>query len=415
VVQSPAPQLEIRAGRPDELEVLLATFGSAFGFGRMDDEDRALLEHVLDPGRMLSVTEGQSIVAVAGALAFTLTIPGGDVPVAGVTLVAVRPSHRRRGILSQMMRRQLADIRSWGEPLAMLWASESSIYERFGYGMATLRSTIDIERDRAVFRGNPTPVGLTRLVDVDEALETFPIIHERARPRNPGWVKRSREWWQYRRLADLPRHRGAGGPMFRAVLEIHGKPEAYALYRMHVSWATTGLPDGWLDVLEAVGTSPLATREIWRFLFGIDLINRVRSSRLGPELPLLHQLTEPRRLRMRVFDGIWLRIVELQSALAARSYADAGSLVFELADDVCPWNAGRWRLDAGDGRGRVGGTSEAAELRIEPSDLGAVYLGGVTFAQLGRAGRLEELQPGAIRRADALFRADVAPWCPDDF
>lgn len=118
---------------------------------------------------------------------------------------------------------------------------------------------------------------------------------------------------------------------------------------------------------------------------------------------------------MRMFDGIWLRIVDLESALAARSYAGTGSLVLELADDVCPWNAGRWRLEARDGRGRVSATSEAAELRVEPSDLGAVYLGGVTFAQLGRAGRLEELQPGAIRRADALFRTDVAPWCPDDF
>lgn len=406
--------LELRACQDGDLGAFFDTFGAAFGYD-MEGEVREHLARLIGPDRMLCAVDDGEMVGVAGAFRFRLAVPGGELPAAGVTVVGVRPSHRRRGVLTAMMRRQLDDVRRWGEPLAILWASESSIYQRFGYGLATLRARIDIERDRALFRDNPPPVGGVRLVTVEQAAKILPDVYERARQARPGMLDRTATWWKERRLADAQWQREGGGVMFRAVLEVDGRPEAYALYRVHRSWSEAGVPDGWLDVIEAVATSPLATREIWRFLFGVDLVARVKADRLPLDHPLLLMLGEPRRLRLGVLDGIWLRLVDLPSALAGRSYAGAGSLVVDVVDRICPWNSGRWRLTAETNEARVEACPDAADLRLDVGDLGSVYLGGTSFRQLARAGRVEELEPGAIERADALFHSDWAPWCPDDF
>ena len=411
----PAPsEIRVRAVREEDLETFAETNGSAFGF-EWDADDWTNVTRLVQPNRMLCAFQGAAMVGVAGALQFSLAVPGGELPTAGVTLVGVRPSHRRRGVLTAMMRHQLDDVRAWGEPLAILWASESNIYHRFGYGLATLRATIDVEPDRATFRAPSLPFGRIRLIPLDEALRILPDLHERARAGSPGTFRRSPTWWTERRLADSARHRRGGGPMFRAALEVDGRAEGYALYRVHSSWGESGLPEGWLDVLEALGTTPLATREIWRFLFGVDLVARVRADRLRPDHPLLLTLAEPRRLRLRLLDGIWLRVVDVRAALGARAYADTGSLIFDLIDPFCPWNAGRWRLEAGPGGARLAPTADPPDLRLDASDLGAAYLGGVSFSQLVRAARVEELRPGAAHRADALFHTPIAPWCPDDF
>jgi predicted acetyltransferase len=203
--------------------------------------------------------------------------------------------------------------------------------------------------------------------------------------------------------------------MFRAVLEIDGRLDAYALYRVRSSWSEHGLPEASLEVIEAMATSPLATRELWSFLFGIDLVARVKAYRLPVDHPLPFMLAEPRRLHFALSDWLWLRVVDVRAALAARSYAGDDSVIFELADAFCPWNEGRWRLQAGSGAGQIETTSAPPDLRLDAGDLGAVYLGGVTFSCLARAGRVEELRQGAAERADALFRTERAPWCADFF
>lgn len=406
--------LELRPCRDEDLSAFFDTFGVAFGYD-METEAREHLARAIGPERMLCAVDGAEMVGVAGAFRFRLAVPGGALPAAGVTVVGVRPSHRRRGVLTAMMRRQLDDVRRWGEPLAILWASESSIYQRFGYGLATLRARIDIERDRALFRDTSPPVGRVRMVSVGQAAQILPDVYERARHGRPGMLDRSAFWWKERRLADPQWQRGGGGAMFRVVLDLEQRPEAYALYRVHRSWSEDGVPDGRLEVIEAMATSPPATREIWRFLFGVDLVARVQADRLSADHTLLLMLGEPRRLRLKVSDGIWIRLVDVRGALARRSYAGAGSLVLDVVDQVCPWNAGRWRLAAKPDRAVVESTTEPADLRLDVGDLGAAYLGGVSFRQLLRADRLEESRSGGAARADALFATDAAPWCPDEF
>jgi predicted acetyltransferase len=405
--------VEIRSCRPDEFHTFLQTCEAAFGHLVKDDTVERH-RRIMSSDRMFAAFEGDVMVGTAASFPFTLTVPGGELSASGVTMVGVLPSHRRRGVLTELMRLQLLDAHDRGEPVAVLWASEGAIYGRFGYGVATRQCEMNIERDRALFRGSPPPQGRTRLVNDQEAAEVLPEVYERVRRATPGMYARSLQWWQAHTLPDAEEERGGGGPIFRALWEIDDRAEAYAFYRVHSGW-DEGMPSGWLEVEEAVATSPVATREIWRFLFGVDLVSRVRTHFLPLSHPLFHMLREPRRLRLAVKDGLHARVVDLPAALAARSYGADGTLVLEVADPLCSWNEGRWRLEAFGGSGRVHKTSDPPDARLTAEELGAVYLGGVGLAELAQAGRVEELRPGAVREATHMFAGDIPPWCPEVF
>ena len=405
--------VEIRVAREDEFEPFGRTVAAAFG----DELPREFLERirrVVDLDRCLVALDGDELVGTAEALRLTLTVPGGQVRAGGVTSVGVLPTHRRRGIQTRLMRRQLDDLRGWGEAVAVLWASEASIYHRYGYGLATRNGRLDAERGRFAFQLPSAPAGRMRLLAHEQALELLPGIYDRVRAVTPGFYERSRDWWEALTLADTDHERRGAGPLFRGVLELDGRPEAYALYRVRKGRGL-GVATSTLVVQEAIATSPLATRELWRFLFGVDLIERVEAKRIQADHPLFLLAAEPPRLNLSLGDGLWLRIVDIPGALSARSYAGEGSLVIEVSDALCPWNEGRWRLDAAPSAARVERTGEPAGLRVTAADLGAAYLGGFAFADLVRAGRVEELTGGAVARADALFRTDGAPWCPELF
>jgi predicted acetyltransferase len=388
---------------PEFIRLCEASFGH-----QPHDDDIERWSRVLEPERMLWVADGDLKVATAGAFSFRLTTPGAEVPAAGVTVVGVLPSHRRRGILTQMMREQLDDIHRREEPLAILWASEAAIYGRFGYGLATKNAKIEVDRDRAVFRESTEAVGAARLVTLEEAADLLPPVYERVRVATPGMYERSRDWWETSTLADPEHWRRGAGPLFCAVLEVDNEAEAYALYRLKSNW-DEGVPNSTLVVREVMATSPLALHEIWRFLFGVDLVGRVEKWGLPPDYPLFLMLREPRRLRMTLGDGIWLRLVDFEAAFQARTYGDAEPVVLEVTDSFCEWNEGVWRVP--DGRR----TDEEPDVRLDAGDLGSAYLGGISFAELAQAGRVEELRAGALARADALFRTGVTPWCPEVF
>jgi predicted acetyltransferase len=405
--------IEIRTPALDEVRRFLDTGVKAFS-EELRAEDAERDERVLDRERMFAAYDGEAMVGTAADFELTLTVPGGELPAAGVTLVGVLPTHRRRGILNQLMRAELDAIVARGEPLAILWASEEPIYGRYGYGMATLRASIEAERDRMRFRGDPPPVGQMRLVDEDEAARVLPPIYDRVRRETPGMFARSEEWWRSYRLPDPEHNRGGAGPRYFAVLEVDGVDEAYARYRVKDEWKD-GVSVSSLRVTEAIAASPLADRELWRYLFGVDLVHKVEAWQVPVDHPLFLLATEPRRLRLRASDGLWLRIVEVEAALAGRSYANDEEIALELADAFLPANAGVWRLEVSGGQAQVTRVDVEPELRLDVADLGAAYLGGFTFAQLARAGRVEELAEGAVERADALFRTSRAPWCPEVF
>jgi predicted acetyltransferase len=391
----------------EELKEAVSPIWHFFGATPTDDRLERFAA-VLPPERMLAARINGSVAGGAGAFPFELTVPGGRVRAAGITVVGVYPTHRRRGVMRAMMRAQLDQVRDLGEPIAYLWASEETIYGRFGYGIASLTGDIDLPRSRAAFAQPFEPRGSLRLIDVDEALELIPPIYEQVALETPGMFVRPRAWWEARVLSDPEFRRGGGGEMQRVVLEVDGRVEAYALYRLHMAF-DAGLPSGYTNVIEAMGTTPGATRGIWRFLLDVDWMESIRASLLPIDHPLFFLVAEPRRMGFRIFDGIWVRLVDVGAALAARTYADAEPVVLEVADTFCPWNEGRYRVPGGKR------TDDAPDVRVDVATLGSVYLGGFTFAELARALRVEEVTAGAISRADTLFHADRAPWCPEIF
>lgn len=405
--------MTIRIRRPGEDE--FGAFVRAVSHAFSDEPTAAELEHgrqVWELERDLAAYDRRTIVGTTASYGFRLSVPGGDVPCAGVTAVAVVPTHRRRGILTRLMRAQLADVHEREEPVAALWASEGGIYGRFGYGLASRNARIDAERDRVAIPAAAARCRI-RLVDTDEAAAAFSRVYDRARSLFAGFPSRSRAWWKHEVLLDLAETRRGAGPLHHALLELDGRAQGYALYRMTHGW-DEGFPEGTLRVEEEVSLAPAATQELWRFLFGVDLVARVQSRAMPPDHPLFLFAAEPSRLRFRLGDGIFVRLVDLAPALEARSYGQ-GSVTLDVTDGICPWNEGRWALDAGPDGASVRRAKRSPDLSLDARALGSAYLGGFSFAELARAGLVEEHRRGAASRADALFRTERAPWCPGFF
>ena len=399
-----------RTENAEEFEQALLAIGHYFGM-EAGSEDVARFARNLPVERAHAAFEDGQIVGGAGAFPFEFSVPGGSVRCGGVTIVGVYPTHRRRGVLRSMMRAQLDDIHERGEPIAALWASEETIYGRFGYGMASEAGEISLAREHAAFALPFTAQGHVRFLDTDEALDLVPPVWDAAFAETPGMFRRDRTWWESRSLADPPDRRYGAGPKRIAVVEIDGRPEAYALYRHRPSWEQ-GSSTAKLTVVEAIGATPRGTAEIWRFLLDIDWQATVEAYLMPVDHPLFFLLAEPRRMKYRMGDGLWVRLVDVGAALSARSYAQDGELVIDVVDGFAPWNAGRWKLAGG----TCERTDDDADLRCDVTTLGSVYLGGFSFRELHRAFRVEELRDGAIDRADAIFRrTSVAPWCPEIF
>jgi predicted acetyltransferase len=275
--------------------------------------------------------------------------------------------------------------------------------------MAVLGTQLDGERSVFSLRDDAGPRANVRLLTVDEAAEQFPPIYERLRVARPGYLSRSEDWWRQYRLADPEHWRDGSGPKFYALLEIDGEPAGYALYRIKSNWEE-GTPRGELRVVEAFASSPEATAELWRFLFGIDLVTRVKSGRIDPTWALALMVTDPRRLHLSFAEGLWLRLVDLEAALRARGFAAGEPAVLQVEDDLFERNAGRWAAGAEPGR-----TDAAADVSLHVADLASAYLGAFTFERLAAAGRARELRPGGLARATALFATPIPPFCPEGF
>jgi predicted acetyltransferase len=400
--------IEIRNPAPGELHAALRTTEATFGEEpKEEDLERYEKLHALD--RFFAAYDGAAPVGTAASIPFDLTLPGGgELPAAGVTWVGVLPSHRRRGIMRALMRRQLEDVHERGEPLAVLWSSEAAIYGRFGYGIAAPSTQMDADRSRFALRDDPGPSGTVRLVDREEAAKLMPLVYEAKRREVPGYTSRSELLWNAFRLADPEHWRRGAGPKFYAVLEFDGKPAGYALYRIKLDWKD-GFPQSQVRLVETCASSAAAERELWRFLFGIDLVTRIEG-RHDPGSPLFLMVVDPRSLLLRVNEGLWLRLVDLGQALAGRRYAADEPVVMEVRDEFCPWNAGRWRVGPDAAR-----TDDEAELELDVADLASAYLGAFDFSRLAAAQRVRELVPGALQRATELFRSDRPPYCSEDF
>jgi predicted acetyltransferase len=307
-----------------------------------------------------------------------------------------------------MMDTQLRDVHERGEPIAALWASEETIYGRFGYGLASWAGELQVQHEWDAFAEPLEPAGTTRFVTPEEARASFPPIYEAVRRQRPGMLARSETWWEERQLR-LPEEE-SNAPRRFVVLEVDGEPLGYAIYRTHFDFEG-GLPASRLVVREALGSTPQAMAAIWRFLLDVDWMSVAEVPFAPPDHPLFLLLALPRRARYRLHDALWVRLVDLGAALSGRTYGAGEPLVLEVRDAVCPWNQGRWRRDGG----ACERSDAEPDLALDVAALGSAYLGAVSFRQLAEALRVEELRDGAIERADALFAWRPLPWCLEIF
>jgi predicted acetyltransferase len=391
----------------------IATFG--------DDDSPEVREYerrFFEFDRSLAAFDGGDLVATAGAFSFDLTLPGlTTVPAAGVTWVTVMPTHRRQGILTRFMDLQLDDVAERGEPVAVLTASETTIYGRFGYGIATQSHVVEVPKAGTKLAAPSNASGRIRLLDADAARKVLPGLYDAYRLSCPGALSRNERWWESY-LADPEKFRDGYSSRYHAVHENDaGEADGYAIYRLGWGNWTPDQPGSTLRLFSIHTADPEVEAALFDYLLTVDLVHKIEALCRPVDDQLRWRLDDFRRYRIkRTNDWLWVRLVDIAGALSARRYSTDGVLTIGLTDPFRPANEGVYRLEGGpDGASctPAGGSTEA-DLRLPVEALAAAYLGGVSFSTLAAAGRCAGA-PDALLRADAMFRSVPHPFCDRDF
>jgi predicted acetyltransferase len=409
----PAPELR-RLDR-DEWDFWYGNLIRAFGGVPESPEELDLWRSLTPYDRSIGAWDGNLCAGTAGAFPFRLTVPGGAaVPAAGVTMVSVAATHRRRGVLTSMMRRQLDDVRAWGEPLAVLTASEPAIYGRFGYGCGSHHLSAEIDTARVRLSVPPGMDGVRlRYADPEDVLAGCEAVYAALVPGRAGTPARL-PGWERLGLLDPESERGGASPIQCVVAERDGEVTGYARFRVRPQWGPAGHA-GEVRLLELAALDPVSDAALWRFLFDIDLTATLTMRWRPVDDPWQFMVSDIRRCQVRPKDSLYVRLVDVGAALTARTYQAPVDVVLEVEDAFCPWNSGRWRL-SGDPKGAsCSRTTDPAELALSVRELGAAYLGGVSLAALAGAGRVRELRHGALAEAAIGFGTAVPPWLPHGF
>ena len=367
---------------------------------RASDEYVETARSFAELDRTFAAFDGGDIVGSATTRTSAIATPGGKAKLGYVDDVSVLPTHRRRGIMTRVMRQQLDQMRERGEPLAALSASESLIYERFGYGIATWLHRWKIDRRHTAMKFPPDGGGSPRFVSAETAREEWTRLHARVRENRVGMVHYDAFYWGSA-LRDAVEQRQGAGAFFHVAYLRGERIAGLCSYRIRGETVM---------VIFLLGEDAEVEAELWRYCFGIDLMTEIYGYNQPTDDPLPWRLEDPRRLERTLLDHTWLRLVDARAALEVRSYAAPGRLTFRLYDEFCPWNDGAYALEADPSGADCAPTDANPAIALSASDLAAVYLGGTAFGVLARAGRVEELESGALHLADMMFRTERAPW-----
>ncbi len=414
----------------------------AAGFGEPGNPDGPQDAEVFEADRhwaAVFTSEGADpqIVGTTTAYSFQLTVPGGaQIPAGGLAGVTVQPTHRRRGLLRQMMEAHIDECVERGEPASLLTASETGIYDRFGYGWAVEHEALRLSTYRGKFRADLadqpwSKLQLRMLPSTDDMGAALPAIYNRVQAQRAGMLSRRPEWWQ----GVLAAEEGwkGGGDLFCAVARTEsGTDVGYVLYVLDELKTDNHFRSD-LRIKELIAADGDVEASLWRHCLDRDLIANVAYKTASVDSPMRRMLAEPRWLRIDWRDDeLWLRPLDIVRLLEARTYQASGSLVIEVVDDFRPELGGRFRVDttnaaSGDGASANGGTdgieSTASATRTDddpdltmPTEvLGSIYLGAINPVTLGVAGRIQEHTPGALNMARALFMTPTPPFNPTRF
>ena len=417
--------IEFRQPTADDLAEFLRLSMIAYG-SDATDAIIAVEERSNELDRSYGAFENAAWVGGSGAYSFELTMPGGAIlSAAGVSMIGVSPTHRRRGILTEMMRWLHADARRRNEPIALLTASESSIYRRFGYGIVADVVNLRIPATSVRFSPPVEAPGGFELVDPHVDTSELAAVYDTVRRERHGWLSLNPGMWDQIRI-DEPALREGRTPL-RAVLhrDATGTPDGFALWRIKAHEEAGRVFANTLFVEWLVGANPEVEAALWEFVASIDLVTTVVWEN-GPTSPAIRwRLEEPRQLHIDArSDLIWARLLDVAAVLSARPYGTAGTLILEVNDPFLPEAGGRFRLTSA-GPESAGecerlddiGAAAAAkpDLIVNTADLASLALGMVSASTLAAARRITAQDDAALALADALFATPTTPWCPVAF
>ena len=394
---------ELRNITPDEFERWMSTESRAHGNRLNHDPER--LRPRFDLSRSIAVIEDGQIVGGAHSHLLEMSIPGSTSAVAGVSNVEVQPTHTRRGIMTQMMRHQIDGIHERDEPLAALFATESAIYGRFGYGIGSVHEQWSIDKAQSAYSRRIESPGRLEFVAPADIMKKLPEVSRRGTQGRAAVFQRAKHHWEDAANDPIHSQGGSGGVFYVAYVE-DGRIDGYACYRTQRPTVT---------VNELVAITREASAALWRFCFDLDLYERTEAARRPTDDPLPWMLADPRRLQRSARDGLWVRVVDVRAALEQRTYAASDRLVLEVRDDFCDWNQGRWSLEMSPEGGNCRPVTGGADVSISVSALASVYLGTASFSTLQQAGLVDEETSGALQRADRAFAVALKPWTPYNF
>jgi predicted acetyltransferase len=424
----PVVTWKARLIEPGELQATIDLTALAFAVGpRATENYRRQAGLVVEPDRVFVVDDGDVLAGTAASFSMAVALPGGGtLPLAGVAEVGVSPIYRRRGILRTLMEAVHDQAIDRGEPIAGLTASEGTIYRRFGYGVATRFQSLSIDRPGAAEMESPAADGADpmaaggasriRLLSDAEARPMLPAVWDRYWRLMPGEVARPAGWWDMLALDPEEDRDGASARFVAVHDDATGVPDGFVTYRIKQGWGSGRPLPHELSVESIVGVDDGIVAALLRFVLGVDLVGTVEWSAAPLDLPFRWRLVNPRAVRVtRELDHLWLRRFDVQACLAGRRYAVEGACVLEVIDPVRPALGGRFRLEGGPDGATCRRTDAEPDLVVGVADLGALLLGGVSWSTLHRARLVDERTPGAVTRADGMFRPDRAPYCSTDF
>ncbi len=401
---------DIRPVTDAEYPAFVKAFIEGFADDIPSDDFDDLIRLNLPPERTLAAFEGEDMVGTFGGYDLSLTVPGGvAVPMEGTTVVTVYPTHRRQGLLRDMMQVHLDNAVAAGYPIAGLWASESGIYERFGYGIAAYGYAVKMEGSHIRFRDG-VEVDRVRRISVDEAFDVLPPIFDAVCRRTPGMWKRSENWWKdILADADWMKH---GRTKLRIVIhDGDDGPDGYAIYRLKGADSDDWHDAGEVRVIEAMAQTPRAIASLWSFLTNVDMRPTVKYNFYPMDDMLAPMITEGRRIQKKIqYESLYVRLLDVERALEARTYEHDGDIVIEVEDAILPATSGRYRLTVTAGIASCERTEDDADVSMDVDVLGGLYLGGQNAYAYAGAGRLRgaDLQVDTLHR---IFRTAKQPWC----
>lgn len=404
--------MKVRRCSADDLAEVYAMVAGAF-LEDLNEEELARGRLTFEPERSYVIDDDGRPVAAGAALTRELSVPGATIPAAHVTGIGVAATHRRRGLLTQIMTNLLEEVAEAGtEPIAVLWASEGSIYGRYGYGLASWNVSYNIATKETALPAS-TPPGKIRQDVPREIRETLAGVHERVRRERPGVSSRPGRWWE-NLTADPESLRHGWSSERVAVYEVDGRADGYAMWRTKGGWGEHGAK-GEAIVTELVTATVDAYIALWQLLLSIDLVRTVRCRHAAVDEPLPQLVTKPDALGTTAGPGLWVRVVDVPGALAARRYSTPIDVVLDVTDARLPANNGRWRLRGDGDSATCEPTTAEPDLGLDVHELGAAYLGGTSLSGLGAAGLVTEHRAGTLAAASTAFGWHRAPWSHEIF